>query len=133
MCSSVTPKTASWLTAGSQAKDMVKKIPECPAFDADCCVFHIFYNILRNLRSDIELICGKNLTRFVDANINQLIVTLSERAALYTCKNEDLPQMDHSRVHRMETAEKKMYIWWVLQKYEQFMQNTTKIYSSAEI
>lgn len=133
MCSSVTPKTASWLTADPQAKDLVKKIPECPAFDADCCVFHIFYNILQNLRNEIELICGKNLTRFVDANINQLIVTLSERAALYTCKNEDLPQMDHSRVQRMKTAEKKMYIWWVLQKYEQFMQNTTKIYSSAEI
>lgn len=112
---------------------MVKKIPECPAFDADCCGLHVFYNILRNVRSDIESMCGKNVTQFVDANINQLNVTLSERTALYTCKNKDLPQMDHSQVQNMGTAEKKTYIWWVLQKYEQFMQNTTKMYSSARM
>jgi len=81
----------------------------------------------------MELICGKNLTQFVDANINQLSVTLSERAALYTCKSEDLPQIDHRQVQTMTMAERKTYIWQVLQKYEQFMQNTTKIYSSAEM
>ncbi|PKU36664.1 hypothetical protein llap_13034 [Limosa lapponica baueri] len=133
VCSSVTPKTLHWLTADSQARDLVKKIPDCRAFAADCCTLHIFHNILQNVRSDIELICGENLTQFVNANINQLNVTLSERAALYTCKDEDLPQMDRSQVQRMKTAEKKTYIWWVLQKYEQFMQHTTKIYSSAEM
>lgn len=132
-CSPVTPQIASWLSAASQAKNMVQKIPSCPAFDADCCFFHVFYNILRDLRSDIEFICGKNLTRFVDANIYQLNVTLSERAALYTCQNQDLPQVDRSQVQRMKTAHKKMYIWRVLERYEQFMQNTTKIYSSAEM
>lgn len=127
------PKTDSWLTADSQAKDMVKQIPECPAFDADCCFFHIFYNILQNLRSDMEIICGEFLTQLVDANINQLNATLSERAGHYNCKNEDLLQMDRSPVQRMKTAEKKTYIWWVLQRYEQLMRKTTKMYSSAEM
>lgn len=124
MCSSVTPKTESWLTADPRAKDMVKKIPECPAFHENCCTLHIFYNVLQNLRNDIELICGKNLTKSVDANINQLNVTLSERAMFYTCKNKDLLQMDCSQVQRMTTAEKMTYIWQVLQKYEQLMQKT---------
>lgn len=127
------PQTASWFAAASQAKDMVKKIPKCPAFDAGCCFFHVFYNILQDLRSDIESICGKNSTQFVDANISQLNVILSERAALYTCKNKDLPHVDRSQVQRMKTADKKMYIWWVLERYKQFMQNMTKMYSSAEM
>lgn len=81
----------------------------------------------------MELICGEFLTQFVDATIYQLNVTLSERAGHYNCKNEDLLQMDHSQVQGMKMAEKKTYIWWVLQRYEQLMQNTTKMYSSAEM
>lgn len=110
---------------------MVKKIPVCPAFDADCCAFHVFHNILENLKSDIELICGENLTLSVNININQLNWALNERAAFYTCKDTDLLQVGYGQ--GMKMAQKTMYIWQVLEKYEQFMQNTTKIYSSAEI
>lgn len=130
VCISVTPQTVSWLMADSQAKETVKRIPECPAFEADCCVFHIFYNILQNVRSDIELMCGENLTSSVDANIKQLNVTVSEGAALYSCQNKEV---DQSRVQSTGMVGKQTYIWRVLQKYEQVMQKTREIYSSAEM
>lgn len=74
--------------------------------------------------------CGQNLTSSVDANIKQLNVTVSEGAALYSCQNKEV---DQSPVQSMDTAGKRTYIWRALQKYEQVMQKTREIYSSAEM
>lgn len=79
------------------------------------------------------MICGKNFTDFVNVNTIQLNMTLLERDALHSCKNKDLLLSIQNDIRAMRTAQKKMYIWRVLEKYEQFMQNTTKTYSSGEM
>lgn len=131
-CSPITETTKTWLTANTQVNEMMKKIPKCPAAEADCCM-HTFYNVLENLRSDIEMICGKNFSDLVSANTIQLNMTLLERDAFHRCRNEDLLQSIRSDIQAMRTAQKKMYIWRVLEKYEQFVQNTTRTYYSAEM
>lgn len=131
-CSPITEATKTWLTADTQVNEMMKKIPTCPAAQADCCM-HTFYNVLETLRSDIEMICGKNFTALVNVNTIQLNMTLLERDALHSCRNRDLLLSIRNDIQAMRTAQKKMYIWRVLEKYEQFMQNTTKMYSSGEM
>nr|XP_047929679.1 uncharacterized protein LOC125183982 [Anser cygnoides] len=129
-CSTVTPKTVSWLTADPQVKAMVKKIPECPPLDAGCCM-HVFYNILQTIRNDPEAICGKNFTQAVNASVIQLNVTMTELEVPYTCRSKDLPQKVCEQFGGMNAAKKTKYTWLALQKYEQFMQNATKINSAV--
>lgn len=54
---------------------------------------------------------------------------LRERAELYTCDDEQLSPEDRSGVQGMDTARKMMFLWQVLQKYE----NSAKMSSSADM
>lgn len=129
VCHPITSRTMRWLRADAQVTALVKKVPECPAFDTGCCAFHVTQDILQILRSDIEFICSGNLTQLVDANINQLKTTLEERAALYTCDDKKLSPEDRSGVQGLETAQKTMFLWRVLEKYE----NSARMSPSAEM
>lgn len=54
---------------------------------------------------------------------------LRERAELYTCDDERLSPEDRSGVQGMDMARKMMFLWQVLQKYE----NSAKMSSSADM
>lgn len=99
-------------TIRCEARDMAEKIPDCPAFHANCCVFHDIHNLLQTLQSSIETLCYGN-SKLVRGNIKQLNSVLTEGRTFYSCRVQELPQ-----IHTMHWADKKTYIWWVLKRYE---------------
>ncbi|RMC05778.1 hypothetical protein DUI87_17321 [Hirundo rustica rustica] len=116
----------------SKGRDMAARIPECLAFQANCCALHHVRSALRTLRGHIETICTQSATDVVESNLSQLSTTLSQGAAFYTCSSQDPPQGD-PQAQSMSLADNKTYIWWVLKKYEDIMQLTANLYSEAAL
>ncbi|KAJ7396559.1 hypothetical protein BTVI_143898 [Pitangus sulphuratus] len=117
----------------SKVKDLVKTIPNCPAFHANCCALHHIYSTLQTLGGDMETICNSTARNMVQANLIQLRSTLRERAEFYTCRSKDLAQAEPSQGQPTELADTMSYIWLFLKKYKQIMQNTREMYSEAAV
>ncbi|XP_077043825.1 uncharacterized protein LOC143695444 [Agelaius phoeniceus] len=128
-CISATFHPEPW-TVESKARDMADRIPTCPAFQANCCALHHIQDALKSLGGDIETFCTESSKGLLQANLNQLGTTLSQGTAFYTCSSQHLPQLQ-PQGHSMSQADTKTYIWWVLKKYEDIMQLTGKLYSTA--
>ncbi|KAL2298335.1 hypothetical protein Nmel_015329 [Mimus melanotis] len=111
-----------------QPEVMAERIPMCQAFQANCCALHHIQNNLQALEREIETICSKSSRDVVQMNLNQLSVMLGQGTVFYSCRSQDLPQV-YPQIQSMNLAQKKNYIWQVLQKYENITQSAEKLYS----
>ncbi|KAJ7419332.1 hypothetical protein WISP_54488 [Willisornis vidua] len=128
-CVNQTLQGKTQLLNKSKAKEMVQRIPECPALHANCCALHHIYSILQALRGEVGIMCGPTSHTIVSANLIQLNTTLSEGQSFYTC--QALPQGHPSQGQPRGSADTMSYIWGVLEKYQQIMQKTKQMYSEA--